>query len=182
MYKILEINNKKQIIQINNIIKELSNISYDIIYVAGEVKTDKIEEIILSSNYMLLPDVLKKLTMNNDIKNTYISLEIINKLIIDNIKIVEMKDFYEEMSIASIIKQILIGVEERKNIYKNICPNKSIERKLKETVNNVITRNYAANNIIRKFKYVLCHKKIKKIFFKKILSNIEKDIEKMESL
>ena len=147
-----------------------------------EVKTDKIEEIILSSNYMLLPDVLKKLTINNDIRNTYISLEIINKLIIDNIKIVELKDFYEEMSIASIIKQVLIGIEETKNIYENICPNKNIEKRLKETVNKIVSRHYAANNIIKKYKYVLCHKKIKKKFFRKILANIEKDIEKMESV
>lgn len=182
MYKILKINKSKQNILINNIINELSNISYDIIYVAKDVKTDKIEEIILSSNYILLPDVLKKLAINNDIKNTYISIEIINKLIIDNIKIVEIKDFCEEMSIASIIKQILIGEKERKNIYKNICPNKNIERNFKKIVNNVVSRNYAANNIIRKLKYVLCHKKIKVKFFRKIILNIEKDIEKLESL
>lgn len=182
MYKILKINKSKQNIQTNNIINELSNISYDIIYVAEEVKTDKIEEIILSSNYMLLPDVLKKLTINNDIRNTYISLEIINKLIIDNIKIVELKDFYEEMSIASIIKQVLIGIKETKNIYENICPNKNIKKRLKETVDKIVSRNYAANNIIRKYKYVLCHKKIKEKFFRKILVNIEKDIEKMESV
>ena len=150
MYKILKINKSKQNIQTNNIINELSNISYDIIYVAEEVKTDKIEEIILSSNYMLLPDVLKKLTINNDIRNTYISLEIINKLIIDNIKIVELKDFYEEMSIASIIKQVLIGIKETKNIYENICPNKNIKKRLKETVDKIVSRNYASNNIIIK--------------------------------
>ena len=159
MYKILKINKSKQNIQTNNIINELSNISYDIIYVAEEVKTDKIEEIILSSNYMLLPDVLKKLTINNDIRNTYISLEIINKLIIDNIKIVETK-----------------------NIYENICPNKNIKKRLKETVDKIVSRHYAANNIIRKYKYVLCNKKIKEKFFRKILVNIEKDIEKMESV
>ncbi len=182
MYKILEINNSKQIIPINNIIKKLSNIYYDIIYVAGEVKTDEIEEMILSSNYMLLPDILKKLTINNDIRNTYVSIEIINKLIIDNIKIVELKDFYEEMSIASIIKQVLIGIKETKNIYENICPNKTIEKRLKKTVDKVVSRHYVANNIIRKFKYILCHKKIKEKFFRKILANIEKDIEKMESV
>ena len=131
---------------------------------------------------MELPKWLKKLAIKDEIGNTYINLQIINKLIFDNLKIIEFKNFNEEMTIALILKQFLIGETEVEKIYNNICPKDLNIKEVRKTVDNVVKKNYTADNILRNFKYYICHKNIKTKFFENILKNIESDINKMEQL
>ena len=190
MYKILIIDESIQNIQLNGKVKyvttnkafsELKSSEYDLIYINLNYQTKILEETIFS-DYMELPKKLKKLTVQNDIKNTYINLQIINKLIFDNLEIIEFKNFNEEMTIALILKQFLIGETKVKKIYNNICPKDLNIKEVRKTVDNVVKKNYTAENILRKFKYYICHKTIKKKFFENILINIENDIDKMEQL
>ena len=190
MYKILIIDKSIQNIQLNGKVKyvtpdkalnELKNSEYDLIYINTKINTKLLMKSILS-DYMKLPIKLKKLAIQNDINNTYINLQIINKLIFDNLEIIEFKNFNEEMTIALILKQFLIGETEVKKIYNNICPKDFNIKEVRKTIDNVVKKNYTAENILRKFKYYICHKKIKTKFFENILMNIESDINKIEQL
>jgi len=190
MYKILIIDKTIQNIQLrskvkyvapNKALNELKNSEYDLIYINTKINTKFLMKSILS-DYMELPIKLKKLTIKNEITNTYINLQIVNKLIFNNLEVIEFKDFYEKMTIALILKQFLIGETEVKKIYNNICPKDLNIKEVRKTVDNVVKKNYIADNILRKFKYYICHKNIKAKFFKNILINIENDINKMEQL
>lgn len=190
MYKILVIDASIQNIQIDSKIKyvkpekaisELKDSEFDLIFITDKFKTSSLEKVMLA-DYMELPKGLKKLAIKNEVNHTYINLQIVNKLIFDNLEIIEFKDFYEKMTIALILKQFLIGETEVKKIYNNICPKELKLKYLKRTVDNVVKRNYVVNNLIRKCKYYICHKRIKTKFFKNILVNIESDINKMEKL
>lgn len=190
MYKILIVEKEIQNIQkknsvknitINQLEKELKTKEYDLIYIENKFLKDKIEKIILS-DYMLLPKALEKLAINEAPNNTYINLKNVNKYIINNTKIIEFRNYYEEMVISSIIKYKLINNADIKQIYKKICPNIITKIKVKKTVNEVVCKNYAANSILRKCKYYLFQKKIKKQFFDKILKNIEYDINQSNNL
>ena len=122
MYKILIVNYFDNDIQIKQHIKyinldqikdELKKSEYDLIYLNINNITQPIEKIILA-DYMQLPKALNKLSINNDRMGTYINLQLINKLIINNIKIIEFKNYHEAMTIASLLKQMLKRREKLK--------------------------------------------------------------------
>lgn len=190
MYKILIIDESAQNIQRNNKIKylnpekaviELKDSEFDLIFLNNNVKTNFLEKVILA-DYMQLPKELKKLVIRNEANHTYINLQIVNKLIFNNIETIEFKNFYEKMTIALILKQFLMGKTEYEKIYNNICPKELKIEDLKRTVENVVKRNYATENLIRKGKYYIYHKKIRKKFFEKIFVNIKHEIKNMEKL
>ena len=175
----IQLKNKVKCIKLQETINELKNSEYDLIFL--NKKVESLEKIILA-DYMQIPRELEKLAINNEAKHTYISLQIVNKLIFDNMKIVEFKDFYEEMIIALMLKQFLIGETNLEKIYNNICPKEQNEKEIRKIVEKVIRRNYSVNKIIRKCKYYICHKRINAKFFENILVNIKNDINNMENL
>lgn len=175
----IQLKNKVKYIKLKEAIKELKTSEYDLIFLKDKVES--LEKIILA-DYMQLPKELKKLAINNEENHTYISLQIVNKLIIDNLKIIEFKDFYEEMAIALILKQFLIGETNLEKTYNNICPKEQNEKEIRKTVEKVVRRSYSAKKIIRKCKYYMCHKRIKVKFFENIFVNIKNDINNMENL
>lgn len=111
MYRILVVENNKipikdvKHIKIETLMEELKS-EYDLIYIDEKYVTKQIS-MQIEPEYMILPKELKKLEINGEKNKTYISLQIVNKLIIDNLKIIEFKDYYEEMTIAIVIKQML---------------------------------------------------------------------------
>lgn len=190
MYKILIINDIIQNIHRENIIKylkvdylvnELKSSNYDLIYLNNKDKTEEIEKHI-QADFMKLPPILNKLAINKEAKNTYINLQFINRLIMNNLQLIKFKDYFEEIVTSNIIKQMLIEEQDFKKFFNNICPNKFIETKVKIAIQKTIIRNYAGNSMIRKLKYVIYHRKIEKMFFNDILVNIKKDINKMQEL
>lgn len=118
MYRILIVENSEipikdvKHIKIEKLSEELKS-EYDLIYIHEKYITKQISKQILPE-YMILPKELNNLAINNEPNKTYISLQIINKLIIDNLKIIDFKDYYEEITIAIIIKQML----NRRNKFK----------------------------------------------------------------
>ena len=190
MYNILVIDNKIRDIHSKhkikslkpeNVIKELKTFDYDLIYLNSKYKTEEIEKNILS-DFMKLPYILKKLTINNEIESTYISLQIINELIIRNTHDIKFKDYYEEVVTLNIVKQILILQIRISNIINNICPNKVIKDKVEKAIESVIKRNYVRNSLIRRFQYIIFHKKVTEKFFGNIIIDIKKNINELEIL
>lgn len=111
MYRLLIVENNEipikdvKHIKIDSLVEELKS-EYDLIYIDEKYITKQLKKQI-EPEYMILPKELKKLAINGQKSKTYISLQIVNKLIIDNLKIIEFKDYYEEMTIAIVIKQML---------------------------------------------------------------------------
>lgn len=111
MYRILIVDNDEipiknvKHIKIDSLVEELKS-EYDLIYIDEKYITKQISKHI-DPEYMILPKELKKLEINEEKNKTYVSLQIVNKLIFDNLKIIEFKDYYEEMAIAIVIKQML---------------------------------------------------------------------------
>ena len=111
MYKILIVENNEILIKnvkhikIDSFMEELKS-EYDLIYI-NEKYITKQTSMRIEPEYMKLPVELKKLAINKETNRTYISLQIINKLILDNLKIIDFKDYYEEMTMAIVIKQML---------------------------------------------------------------------------
>ena len=64
-----------------------------------------------------------KLSLNPQIYTTFINIQILNKLIMDNIKIIEFRNYYEEVLVANIIKQQIIKPDKIKQIYKELSLN-----------------------------------------------------------
>lgn len=118
MYRILIVGNNEipikdvKHIKINNLVEELKS-EYDLIYINEKYITKQLS-MKIEPEYMILPKELMKLAINGEIERTYISLQIVNKLILDNLKILDFKNYYEEMTIAIIIKQML----NRRNKFK----------------------------------------------------------------
>lgn len=110
-YKILIVENNEipiksfKHINVEELLEEIKY-EYDLIYIDKKYITKQIKEEI-EQEYMILPGVLKKLQINGEEDKTYINLQIINKLIFDNLKIIDFKDCYEEVIMAIIIKQML---------------------------------------------------------------------------
>lgn len=160
--------------------KEISNNEYDLIYLQNELLNEEIEKNILS-DFSLLPKSLNKLALDNKFI-TFVNLQLINKIIMDNIKIIEFKDYFEELVVANIIKQLLMNKVKIENIYEIICKNKDKRKKTKKTLQSIISRHYARSNLIRKIKYKLKEKEIQQTFFDKIMYNVETDIKKLEKV
>lgn len=153
---------------------------YDFIYVQKNLVTKEDEQIILTK-FEQLPRILYKFDLSNGYVG-FVNMQIVNKLIIENLKIIEFEDYFEEMVIANIIKQMIIKEIKLKQVYDSMCKNKLDNEQARKAAKKVIIRNYAINNIIRKCQYILKQRTIQRTFFDKIIQNIKNDIENMENL
>jgi len=95
---------------------------YDLIYLKNDIMSERVKKAILC-DYMILPNILNKLSLNPQIYTTFINIQILNKLIMDNIKIIEFRNYYEEVLVANIIKQQIIKPDKIKQIYKELSLN-----------------------------------------------------------
>ena len=145
---------------------------YDLIYLNKRSFNKEINKMILS-DYMELPSILEKLALN---------MQILNKLIMDNIKIIEYSNYCEELVIANVVKQKIIKPRKNRQIYKEICLSNQEYLDVKKTVSSVIKESYSGGNFWRNCKYVLKKNKIQEMFFNKIIQNIRNDIESMENV
>lgn len=192
MYRILIVDESTQVLKdkvkseqhIEYVIKEklkeeLEQQEYDVLYLKDDLQTEEIKKIILY-DFMMLPSAFEKVILNIENYKTFINIQILNKLIIENIDIIEFEDYYERLLIANIIKEQIMQKTSLEKVYKKICPNEI--NKNKNVVKKIITRHYAGKNILRKCKFILHQKRIQKQFFNKILQNIDKDISNMEKL
>lgn len=190
MYKILIVNDQTKgiseedknvkYVQLNNLKETLQKEEFDLIYLSNNLLNEETKSIILC-DYMVLPKILEKLALNLQICSTFINIQILNKLIMDNTKIVEFENYYEELAVANIVKEKIIKKRKIKQIYKDLDLNKQEKYKLKKTVNSVILKNYTSGNFLRKCKYVLKKRKIQELFFNKIITNMENDILELKT-
>lgn len=191
MYKILVVD--KDINVANNEAMEINYVQskdledklkikeYDLIYLNKRSFNKEINKIILN-DYMELPSILEKLALNRQKYITFINMQILNKLIMDNIKIIEYSNYYEELVIANVVKQKIIKPRKNRQIYKEICLSNQEYLDVKKTVSSVIKKSYSGGNFWRNCKYVLKKNKIQEMFFNKIIRNIRNDIESMEDV
>lgn len=111
MYRILCVENNEipiknvKHIKIDSLVEELKS-EYDLIYIDEKHITKQIRKLI-ESDHMILPKELNKLAINEEKNTVFIRLEAVNKLIFDNLKIIDFKNYYDEMIIAIILKQML---------------------------------------------------------------------------
>lgn len=190
MYKILIVNDQTKgiskedknirYVQLNDLKSILKNEEFDLIYLSSNLLTEETKSIILC-DYMEVPKILEKLALNQQICSTFINIQILNKLIMDNIEIIEFEDNYEQIAIANIVKEKVIKTRKIKQIYKDLDLNKQDNCRLKKAVNSVILKNYTGGNFLRKCKYVLKKRKIQEKFFDKIITNIKNDILELET-
>ena len=189
MYKILIVNEHIEVSErketnisytnSNSLEMILKKEEYDLIYLKNDIMSERVKKAILC-DYMILPNILNKLSLNPQIYTTFINIQILNKLIMDNIKIIEFSNYYEEVLVANIIKQQIIKPDKIKQIYKELSLNEKEIIMAKKTVNSVVLKNYIGGNFLRKCKYVLKKNKIQEMFFNKIIKNINNDILNME--
>lgn len=190
MYKILIVNDQTKgiskedknirYVQLNDLKSILKNEEFDLIYLSSNLLTEETKSIILC-DYMEVPKILEKLALNHQICSTFINIQILNKLIMDNIEIIEFEDNYEQIAIANIVKEKVVKTRKIKQIYKDLDLNKQDNCRLKKAVNSVILKNYTGGNFLRKCKYVLKKRKIQEKFFDKIITNIKNDILELET-
>lgn len=194
MYKILVVNDCTQIlsdefdnqqcvdyVKVNNLEAILKQREYDLIYFTNNLITEKLKKQILC-DYMIVPKALKKLSLNTQICTTFLNIQILNKLIMDNIRCIKFKDYYEELVIANIIKEKIIHNTNLKEIYNKMCNNETEKTNVIKAVKRVIVKHYAGDSLLRRCKYVFCQKRIQEKFFKSILHNIDNDIANMREL
>ena len=194
MYKILIVSYKKEnipsirhkqkikYIKPEQMIYELTNKEYDLIYVSNECNIQQVKDNILA-DYMLLPIALKKLAINGCINNTYVNLQILNKLLIDNVEKIKFENYCEEMTMLQILKIMLVNQAELKEVMHNIEQNKIISKKnVQQMIKQIIYRNLLSNNYLKRFKYKIHPRKMEKLFFACILDQIYNDIDIMKEL
>lgn len=129
------------------------------------------------NDYEIAPTILKKLCLNTDYI-TLINIQIINKLILDNINIIQFKNNFETTLIAYKIRKKLTN--ETYLAEKYLTRIDKIRRSI--MLNLVIARNYSGKSIWRILKYLLNKEKIQKLFFEKIEDNIKNDIKDIERI
>ena len=130
---------------------------FDIIYVRIDFLTEKIEKRILT-DYLTLPNILQRLKIDKHY-TTFIGLQFINRLIMNNIKTVELNGYYEEVAIENRVKNMLLG---EVNLQQADIPDldKETRRKAEKAVKDVIIRHYTQNSFIRHLKYFFNRDKI----------------------
>ena len=162
-----------------NLEQKIRTKEYELIYVQKNLISNRITDEILI-DYIILPQLFKKVIVNTDSFITFINIQILNKLIDDNIKIIEFKNWYERIIVANRVQEIITKKTYSKKIPLNIALTRKDIKKAKFAINKVILRNYAGKNIIRTLKFFLKKKKIKRMFFDKIINNIENDVKLLE--
>lgn len=153
---------------------KLQKKEYDIIYIPKEIAKNELINKALN-DYEIVPNILKKLNLNSDYI-TLINIQMINKLILDNIDIIQFKNNFEIILVAYEIRKKLTN-EQKDLTDKKITLIDRIRKYI--ILNLVIVRNYSGKSIWRKLKYLLNKKKIQKLFFEKIENNIKNDIKEI---
>lgn len=156
---------------------KLQKKEYDIIYIPKEIAKNELINKALNA-YEIVPNILKKLNLNSDYI-TLINIQMINKLILDNIDIIQFKNNFEIILVAYEIRKKLTN-EQKDLTDKKITLIDKIRKYI--ILNLVIVRNYSGKSIWRKLKYLLNKKKIQKLFFEKIENNIKNDIKEIEKI
>ena len=153
---------------------------YDFIYCKQEDLEKDIENKLISNNYMLIPKCFE--IMTERITDIYINMDIVNNLIINNIKIIEFENWLEKIAVESILKEFIIESENTKKIYYNLYPNLWERIKIKRIINKVIKRDYNVTNFFRRCKYFIMQKRIKEKFWEILIKNVKNDIKAMEKI
>lgn len=160
-----------------NLDKKLQKEEYDIIYIPKEIAKNELINKTLN-DYEIVPNILKKLELNSDYI-TLTNIQIVNRLILDNINIIQFKNNFEMTLIAYEIRKGLTN----KQTYLTDNEITLIDRIRKNIILNlVIVRNYSGKSIWRIIKYLFNNKKIQKLFFEKIKNNIKNDIKEIEKI
>lgn len=161
----------------DNLDDKLQREEYDIIYIPKEIARNKLIDKTLN-DYEIVPNILKKFDLNSDYI-TLTNIQILNKLILDNINIIQFKNNFEITLIAYEIRKKLTS----ERIYLTDKEITLIDRIRKNIILNlVIVRNYSGKSIWRTIKYLFSKKKIQKLFFEKIESNIKNDIKEIKKI
>ena len=160
----------------DNLDNKLQRKEYDIIYIPKEsVRNELIDKTL--NDYEIVPNILKKLDLNSDYI-TLTNIQVLNKLILDNIDIIQFKNNFEATLIAYKIRKKLTN--ETYLVEKYLTQFDKIREYI--TLNLVIARNYSGKSIWRILKYLLNQKKIQKLFFEKIENNIKNDIQDIKKI
>lgn len=167
--------------KIENLQNELSSKEFDFIYLKRNLITDKLKKRILS-DFMIIPKILEKYELDTKVYTAFVNLQIVNKLIIDNIAIFDFKDYHEEIVIANIVKEKIIQDANMNEIYERICHNIQDEKEVKTITKQTISRYFKRKSKIQKYKYVFYRKKLEQQLFNEIINNIKKDVIKMKEL
>lgn len=195
MYNVLIVNNytrpKQRVIdeemhivrytKIENLQNELSSSEFDFIYLKRNLITDKLKKTILC-DFMIIPKILEKYELDTKLYTAFVNLQIVNKLIMDNISIFEFKDYHEEIVMANIVKAKIIQDANMNEIYERICHNAQEVKKVKIITKQTISRYFKRKCKMQKYKYVFCRKKLEQQFFNEIINNIKKDVIEMKEL
>lgn len=164
-----------------NLEEKIRSEEYDFICLKSGLLSENVKDEILI-NYIILPQLFKEIAVNVSSYLTFISIQILNELIENNIEIIEFKNWYERIVIANKIQEIITGKTYSKKILLNVSLTKKDIIKLEFNMNRVIIRNYANKNVIRVLKYFIKKRKIQKMFFDKIISNIKNDMKLLEKI
>lgn len=155
-------------ININKLNAHLKTHDYDFLYFNSCKNTNN-----SINNYIKLPKCKEII---------YINLEVLNEIIIENLKILKLKHFYEEILLAAVIEEILKNDMSKfrvQDICEKIKRKASMKTNIKQIIDIVIRRNYA-KSIIQNIKFYFTKKKIRQKFFYIIINNIRNDISYIE--
>lgn len=89
----------------DNLDDKLQREEYDIIYIPKEIARNKLIDKTLN-DYEIVPNILKKFDLNSDYI-TLTNIQILNKLILDNINLIQFKNNFEITLIAYEIRKKL---------------------------------------------------------------------------
>lgn len=170
-------------ISVDEISEILRENEFDLIYFEKKLITEDNEERILH-DFIKVPKILGKLKLRIQTHNTYINLQILNKLIMNNINIVKFNGYLEEMLVASIIKEKIINdteIDINKIINKLFSNNKE-KRIVTKILSNVVSRYFLKEKNISKYKFMFNKKILINKFINIILRNIKLDIKYMEQI
>lgn len=160
---------------------EIEKVDYDLIFCKKEYLEEKLNATLLM-NYTIIPKSFEKILKERATAIVYLNIYILNKVILENIKIIEFKDWEEEIAVAAILKQKLLGEMFIKNIYKKLSSNRDEKVRITKIIEKVIQRNYNATNFFRRCKYFLRRKNIQEKFWENLITNIDNDINCMEKV
>lgn len=155
---------------------------FDLIYFEKKLITEDNEERILD-DFIKVPKILGKLKLKIQTHNTYINIQILNKLIINNINIVKFNGYLEEMLVASIIKEKMTNDTEIDiNKIMNKLFSKKEKRMAKKILEDVVSRYFLKEKNISRYKFIFNKEMLTNKFINIILRNIKLDIKYMEQI
>ena len=118
------------------------------------------------------------------VKNIYISRELFNTILLENVKFIVDTDRIELLSVLKYIMDE--DIKETEFFFHKMCQklkninhlSNSDMKKIKTIILNTIKDHYSQDNYFRKLNFHIKKNKIIKVFFYKILKNIQNDISR----